>query len=190
MQIDSQSAANLPVPGYKQLWPWIVFGLPGLSVIIGFTLYFIANYWNVNSIVAGDYSKDGRGVELLVGRQKHAESLGLSAQATVRQGVVSVKLSAAQEKDLPAAIRLTVIHPTQDRFDQFVLLQKAQDGIYSGSIEPLHTSRWQFQLEDESRAWRMTGYAYIPEGTEAEVPISPFQSGHIDQAKSVKPSNL
>jgi hypothetical protein len=174
MQMDSQTTINQPVPGYKQGWPWFLFGLPAISVVVGITLYSFANFWSVNSIVAGDYSKDGKGVELLVDRQKHAQSLGLSAHATVRGDVVSVRLSAAQEKDLPTAVRLSIFHPTQDKYDQLVLLQKEQDGTYSGSIKSLHTSRWQFQLEDESRAWRMIGSAYIPAETEMEVSIAPF----------------
>jgi hypothetical protein len=178
MHTDSQTPVNLP--GYKQGWPWFLFGLPAISVVIGITLYCTANFAHVNSIVAGDYSKDGKGVELLVDRQNHAQSLGLSAHATVSGSVVSVRLSAAQEKDLPAAVRLTVIHPTQGRYDQLVLLQKEQDGTYLGSIKALHSSRWQFQLEDDSRVWRMTGSAYIPAEAEVEVSIKPFQSSHID----------
>jgi hypothetical protein len=181
MSVDSQTAVNQP--GYKQGWPWFLFGLPAISVVVGTTLYIIANYWNVNSIVAGDYSKDGKGVELRIDRQLHAKSQGLSAHAMVRAGAISVKLSAAQESDLPAALRLSIIHPTQDRFDQKVLLQKEEDGVYLGPIKPLHVSRWEFQLEDESRTWRMTGFAYIPSdniSTETEVSITPFQSSHVD----------
>jgi hypothetical protein len=192
MPVDSQMADNQP--GYKQGWPWFLFGLPAISVVVGITLYIIANYWNVDSIVASDYSKDGKGVELRVERQLHAQSLGLLAHATVRENAVSVKLSATQEKDLPAVVRLTIIHPTQDRFDQLVLLQKEQDGSYSGPIKSLHASRWQFQLEDESRTWRMTGNVEIPvevEVTPAEVGvlIKPFQSSHINQAKQIRPSD-
>jgi hypothetical protein len=111
----------------------------------------------------------------------------------VRADAVSVKLSALQEKDLPAVVRLTIVHPTQARFDQQVLLQKEEDGVYSGSVKPLHVSRWEFQLEDESRAWRMTGFAYVSSGnssTETEVSIMPFPSSHGDQADPIRPSGL
>ena len=84
-------------------------------------------------------------------------------------------------------LHLTIVHPTQDRFDQHVLLQGEGDGVYSGPLKPLEASRWQFELEDESRVWRMTGIASIP--TETDVSIEPFQSGNINQAKSVRPSD-
>ena len=170
--MNSQTLDNQP--WYRQGWPWFLFGLPAVSVVIGITLYVIANNFHVDSIVAGDYTKDGKGVEIYAERGRLAQSLGLSAHAKVREDSISVQLSAAQEKNLPTVLRLTIIHPTQDRFDQHVLLQKGEDGVYSGAIKPLHHSRWQFRLEDESRVWSMTGDATIP--TETEVSIKPFQS--------------
>ncbi|MDR2926558.1 MAG: FixH family protein [Azoarcus sp.] len=179
-------AADLQIevvePWYRNGWPWFLFGVPAVSVVVGISLYIIANYWNVDSLVAGDYSKDGRGVAVLIDKQKTAESLGLSAQATVSGTQVSVKLGALHEKDLPPTLRLAIVHPTQDRFDQQVLLQKGEADVYSGQVMPLHDSRWQFQLEDESRTWRMLGNANIP--TETVVSIKPFQPGRISQAES------
>jgi len=173
MAMNSQALDNQP--WYRHFWPWFLFGLPALSVVLCTSLFFIANHWNVNSIVAGDYSKDGRGVEIRTERFRYAQNLGLSAHATVREDMISIKVSAADEKDLPEVLRLAIIHPTQDRFDQHVLLQKGEGGVYSGPIKLLHASRWRFQLENESREWRMTGDAYVP--TETEVSIKPFQSG-------------
>ena len=184
MTVNSQS---LNQPWYKQGWPWFLFGLPAVSVLVGISLYVIANTWNVDSIVTDDYFKEGKAVTILIDRQKNAQSLGLSAQATLRDGSISVKLSATQEKDLPPMLHLAIVHPTQDRFDQHVLLQSEGNGVYSGPIKPLEASRWQFELEDESRVWRMTGIASIP--TETDVSIEPFQSGNINQAKSVRPSD-
>jgi hypothetical protein len=174
-------------PWYRQGWPWFLFGLPAISVVVCTALYIIANYWNVDSLVTDDIYKDGKGIEILIGRREHAQSLGLSAYASVRESSISIKMSAAQKKDLPAAIRLVIIHPTRDKFDQHVLLQKEQDDVYSGPIKPLHASRWLFQLEDESQAWRMTGEANIP--TEMEVLIEPFLSNRVNQTESTKPSD-
>ena len=194
MTVGSQTLDNQP--WYRQGWPWFLFGLPAVSVVVGISLYVIANVWEVDSIVAGDYAKDGKGVELREERFRHAQSLGLSARATVREDSVSIKLSAAHEKDLPAVLRLNIIHPTRDKFDQHVLLQK-EGGVYSGSIQPLKPLgvsrreriqlRWLFQLEDETRAWSMIGDANIP--TETEVSIEPFHSGRINPAESIRPSD-
>jgi len=172
MEMNSQTLDNQP--WYQQGWPWFLFGLPAVSVVVGITLYVIANTFNVDSIVSGDYTKDGKGVEIYAGRVGLAQSLGLSAHAKVREDSISVELSAAQEENLPTVLRLTIVHPTQDRFDQHVLLQKGEDGAYSGEIKPLGVGRWQFRLEDESQAWSMSGRAHIP--TETEVSIKPSES--------------
>lgn len=177
----ANSQMDVIEPWYRNGWPWFLFGVPAVSVVVGISLYIIANYWNVDSLVAGDYSKDGRGVAVIIDKQKAAERLGLSAQATVSDTTVSVELVASHEKDFPQTLRLDIVHPTQDRFDQQVLLQKGEAGVYSGQIMRLRDSRWQFQLEDESRTWRMIGNATIP--TETVVSIKPFQPGRINQAE-------
>jgi hypothetical protein len=175
-------------PWYEQFWPLFLFGLPAVSVVVGISLVFIAKFWHVDSMVVDEYIKDGKAIALLNGKFEAAQNMGLSAHATVRGDTISVRLSAAQEKDLPEVVQLAVIHPTQDRFDQRVELQKGQDGMYSGAIVPLRASRWEFQLEDGSRTWRMTGYAYIPAQTEVSIPINPFRPGNINKADSVRPS--
>jgi hypothetical protein len=172
MEMNSQTLDTQP--WYRQGWPWFLFGLPALSVVIGITLYTIANTQHVDSIVSDDYTKYGKGVEIYDGRVRLAQSLGLSAHAKVREDSISVEMSAAQEENLPTVLRLTIIHPTQDRFDQHVLLQKGEDGVYSGEIKSLHASRWRFRLEDESRAWSMSGEANVP--TVTEVSIKPSES--------------
>jgi len=195
MTMNSQAIDNQP--WYRQGWPWFLFGLPAVSVVVGITLYVIANTWHVDSVVAGDYAKDGKGVEMRHERSMLAQSLGLSAHAAVREDAISVEMSATQEKDLPAEIRLSIIHPTQDVYDQHVLLKRGEDGVYSGPIKPLwplgfdsrrqFQHRWLFQLEDETRAWSMTGDANIP--TETEVSIKPFHSVRINPAESIRPSD-
>ena len=187
MALDSRVLGNLP--WYRQFWPWFLFGLPAVSVVVGLSLLFIATHWNVDSVVTDDYRKEGKGVTVSVEKQKHAQSLGLSAHAMLREDSISVKLSAVQGMNLPLKLHLTIFHPSQDRFDQYVLLQREEDGVYSGPLKPLEATAkpWKFQLEDESRAWRMIGNANTP--AEAEVSIEPFLSGSINQAKSIRPSD-
>ncbi|MCL2644067.1 MAG: FixH family protein [Betaproteobacteria bacterium] len=162
-------------PWYKQGWPWFLFGLPAVSVVVGISLYVIANTQHVDSIVTDEYLKHGKGLTILIEKQKNAESLGLSAHATLREGSISIKLSATEEKDFPAMLHLNIVHPTQDRFDQHILLQSEGDGVYSGPLKPLEATHWLFKLEDESQTWRMVGDASTP--AETEVSIGPFQSG-------------
>ncbi|MDR2261749.1 MAG: FixH family protein [Azoarcus sp.] len=170
------------VPWYRQGWPWFLIALPATAVVAGgITLWFALRDWD--GLVSDDYYKEGQAIVKTVGRLKRAREMGLSARALVRDGAISVELSAARETELPPELHLAIIHPAHGRFDQRVVLPRREDGLYSGKIAPLGAGRWRFQLEDklkderelrnenESRSWRMDGTANLP--TETEVFIGP-----------------
>src|SRR5690606_32616969 len=100
-------------------------------------------------------------------------TLGLVADLKVRSESVRIELSALHADDLPERAILTVIHPTRDGQDQEIIMT-GSGGVYEGRLAPLSTGRWLFQLEDESRSWRMNGAAYLP--TETEIRIDPSSS--------------
>ncbi|MDR2032794.1 MAG: FixH family protein [Azoarcus sp.] len=183
MNLPMTDASN--VPWYRQGWPWFLIALPATAVAAGIaTLWFAVQDWD--GLVSDDYYKEGLAVVKTVGRLERAREMGLSARAWVRDGAVSVDLSAALEVDLPPELHLAIIHPAHSRFDQRVVLHRGEDGLYSGKIAPLGVGRWRFQLEDklkderelrnenESRSWRMDGIANLP--TETEVFIGPSDS--------------
>jgi hypothetical protein len=170
-------------PWYRQGWPWFLIALPATAVVAGIvTLYKAWNSWD--GLVSDDYYKEGQAVVKVVDRLEHAREMSLSARAQVRDGAISVELSAARKNDLPDMLYLTIVHPTHSGFDQQVLLQRGQDGLYSGEIAPLRAGRWRFRLENslkserelknEPRSWRMDGIANLP--TETEILIEPSNS--------------
>lgn len=157
-------------PWYQQVWPWLLMTPPALAVVFGIVFFIIASR-TFDGLVADDYYKEGMTVVKLIDKHKRAQELGLSAHASVRADTMSIALSVAPEKELsvaalPAALHLTIIRPTHSGFDQQVLLQKGQDGLYSGAFAPLIAGKWRFQIEDESRTWRMEGIANLPAETE------------------------
>lgn len=159
-------------PWYKQGWPWFLIALPATAVIAGFiTLAIAINTWD--GLVVDDYYKEGRAIVQTIGRTERAKELGLSAQLRVRTDSLRIDLSAAKLEDLPQSIRLTIAHPTRGGSDQELFLS-GPGGVFEGAIKPLSTGRWLFQLEDESRSWRMNGTAYLP--TETEIRVDPFGS--------------
>jgi hypothetical protein len=165
---------NIPEePWYKQGWPWFLISFPALAVVGGIiTVVYAVNSWD--GLVADDYYKEGQMVVEVIDRLELARKQGLSAHATLRDDHVSVELTAAQKENLPDVLHLTVVHPTHSGSDQQVVLKKESDGLYSGELAPLRAGLWRFQIEDESRSWRMNGAANIP--TETEVLIQPSDS--------------
>ena len=161
-----------PAPWYRQGWPWFLIALPATAVIAG-TITAIIAVRTFDGMVVDDYYKEGKAIMQTLGRVERAHELGLAAQLSIRSDFIRVELSAPSVESVPARIILTVIHPTRDGADQELVLESVQ-GVYAGSLAPLSTGRWLFQIEDESRSWRMNGAAYLP--TETEIRIDPSSS--------------
>jgi len=161
-----------PTPWYRQGWPWFLIALPATAVVAGIITLVIAAR-TFDGMVVDDYYKEGRAIVQTLDRVERASALGLVADLKLRSESVRIELSALHADDLPVRAILTVIHPTRDGQDQEIIMTGA-GGVYEGRLAPLSTGRWLFQLEDESRSWRMNGAAYLP--TETEIRIDPSSS--------------
>jgi hypothetical protein len=161
-----------PSPWYRQGWPWFLIALPATAVVAGIITLIIAAR-TFDGMVVDDYYKEGRAIVQTLDRVERASTLGLVADLKVRSESVRIELSALHADDLPERAILTVIHPTRDGQDQEIIMT-GSGGVYEGRLAPLSTGRWLFQLEDESRSWRMNGAAYLP--TETEIRIDPSSS--------------
>lgn len=161
-----------PTPWYRQGWPWFLIALPATAVIAG-TITAVIAVRTFDGMVVDDYYNEGKAIVQTLGRVERAHELGLAAHLSIRSESIRVELSATSSESLPARILLTVIHPTRGGVDQELLLDSEQ-GVFKGRLAPLSTGRWLFQIEDESRSWRMNGAAYLP--TETEIRINPSSS--------------
>jgi uncharacterized protein len=107
-------------------------------------------------LVADDYYKQGKAINMTLTRDVAAQALGYRARLDLTaDGRVALHFAAA----VPAAntLRLLLHHPTRAGFDREILLARAADGSYSAAMPPIDASRWQVTLEDDSRTWRLTG---------------------------------
>ncbi len=157
---------------YRQGWPWFLIALPAIAVIAGIaTLVIAIRSWD--GLVVDDYYKEGNAIVQTIERTTHARELGLSALVQVRSERLRVQLTARDRADLPSGLIVTISHPTRTGLDQ-VLTLSGKDGVYEGDMKTLAAGRWLFQLEDESRVWRMNGAAYLP--TETEIRMDPSSS--------------
>lgn len=161
-----------PTSWYRQGWPWFLIALPATAVVAGIVTLVIAAR-TFDGMVVDDYYKEGKAIVQTLGRTERAQELGLVARLKIRSESIRVELSAADAANLPSRIILTVIHPTRDGADQALVLD-ARGGVFEGRPALLSTGRWLFQIEDESRSWRMNGAAYLP--TETDIRIDPSSS--------------
>ena len=142
-------------PWYREPWPWLLMAGPAIVVVAGFFTLALA-IQSADGLVADDYYKQGKAINMTLTRDARARELGYRAQVTLNaNGQVALRF----EDALPTAgaLKLTLHHPTRAGFDREILLARAVDNSYTAAMPPIDASRWSMTLEDEARTWRLTG---------------------------------
>ncbi len=162
--------ATNPEPWYRHFWPWVLIGLPLAAVLAGITTLFVAMD-EPDSLVVGDYYKQGLAINRTLAREDAARALGIKGQ--LRIDVASGDIALVLEDQggvLFDALRLELIHATRDKHDRQVLLVALGDGRYGGELqEPLNLGGWSVHLEPADEAWRISGRAHVTTDKVAEI---------------------
>jgi hypothetical protein len=155
--------AAATTPWYREPWPWLLMAGPAIVVVAGFvTLGFAIQ--SSDGLVADDYYKQGKAINMTLSRDARARELGYQARiALAPDGHIALTFVAAAPPS--AQLHLTLHHPTRSGFDREVLLARAADGSYAAAMPAIDTARWTMTLEDEGRAWRLTGDWATTSGT-------------------------
>ena len=156
-----------PTPWYRQRWPWLLMVMPGISLVLGGVLLYLAITTN-DGLVVDDYYRQGRAIDQTIARSVVAAEQGLAAEVGVRAEEIRIALDAKQGVELPPELIVTIIHPTRAGFDQVLRLPRV-DGQYAGPIAPMSLGRWHVQIEDPERAWRLHGDVRIPDETQVRI---------------------
>ena len=155
--ISANPTAN---PWYREPWPWLLMAGPAIVVVAGFvTLGFAIE--SSDGLVADDYYRQGKTINMTIHRDQRARELGYRAQLVISGGGKRVSLGFAAAAPALSPLRLTLSHPTRSGYDREVLLARGGDGRYGAAFPALEDARWKLTLEDESRAWRLTG-TWVP----------------------------
>jgi uncharacterized protein len=146
-----------PNPWYRQPWPWLLMAGPAIVVVAGFVTLGLA-IQSADGLVADDYYKQGKAINMTLTRDARAQALGYRARLDLTaDGRLALSFVAAA----PAmnTLRLLLHHPTRAGFDREILLARTADGSYTAAMPRIDVSRWHMTLEDDSRTWRLTGDA-------------------------------
>jgi len=147
-------------PWYRHPWPWLLMAGPFIVVVAGVITVYLAVVSN-DGLVRDDYYKEGLAVNQTSARDRKARELELNAQLMRgddgRQ--IRILLRAKPGTVLPAEIRLGLAHPTRPGVDQDLVLaaDAGQAPTYSGELAAPLAGRWLVTLEDDTKAWRLTG---------------------------------
>ncbi|RMG59777.1 MAG: nitrogen fixation protein FixH [Gammaproteobacteria bacterium] len=143
-------------PWYRHGWLWFVIALPLSAVIAGLTTVYIAAS-DPDSLVVDDYYKEGLAINSVLDRERSARQMGLRGDLMIAGDRLRVTLLAARPLDALDRIEVRFIHPTRDRFDQTVELERIGPGVYEGSLDKLVPTRWYVHVLDPDESWRLEG---------------------------------
>jgi hypothetical protein len=162
MNMTAMTSKQDSGPWYREPWPWILMSGPFVVVIAAFASAWIALSTS-DGLVADDYYKQGLSVGETIARSDRAAELGLSARMklTVEGATVSLAASANGQFSLPAAIRVTLSHPTRAGLDQAVVLP-LQGTVYGGKLRLPAAGHWLILIEDDVKSWRLMGSVVLP----------------------------
>lgn len=147
-------------PWYRQFWPWFIIGILVFAVVIGLGLLFIA-IANQDSMVRDNYYKEGRAINMHLGRDHLARELGLQASFSIDAltGEISLILD-GQLQPMPSALQLDLMSPTHAERDMQVQLYQVSDNQYAGQLAHSLSGRVYVDLSDPQlpgeNGWRLT----------------------------------
>ncbi|MEJ2766118.1 FixH family protein [Photobacterium sp. MCCC 1A19761] len=147
-------------PWYKHFWPWFVFSIPAISIIYSLTAVYIFSQNQVD-LVAEDYYKKGKAINLDLSRLRVADALQLKASVSVAESDIVVNFNKGELKSNPN-LRVTFTHRTLANKDFTQMVSPDLKGAYRFSApEPLQ-GPWFVELEPFDGDWMLQGRITLP----------------------------
>ncbi|PAW10876.1 hypothetical protein B6K85_10090 [Vibrio sp. V1B] len=147
-------------PWYKQFWPWFLIILP-LTVVIWTIVTVIVFANNSVSLVAEDYYKKGKGINIDISKMNVARDLGLNATVSSDDNTVVISFNKGELPHFPA-LTATFTHRTLPDRDFTKLLTADAKGNYRLTQEDSIQGPWFVELEPHNKEWMIQGRVEFP----------------------------
>lgn len=159
----------LGAPWYAQVWPWVLIGLPALSVAVS-VLTLVLALGAADPVVGDDWYKRGLAINQDLDRATAAARLGIAATIAIDQA--DDALVVTLDRDAPdEALTLELQHPTLAARDRRFLLAPAGGRAYRAELGAMPAGRWYVVLAPASGAWRIAASLVLaPEAPARLVP--------------------
>ena len=155
-------------PWYKQFWPWFLIALPATVVVASFVTLGIFSKNSV-SLVAEDYYKKGKGINVDISRVNVTKELGLKASVHSEGNAVVIEFDKGQLEHYPA-ITAMFAHRTLPDHDFTKLVTSDARGVYRFTLDDALQGPWFVELTPHDEEWLIQGRIEFP--TSAAVQLS------------------
>ncbi|AUI86124.1 hypothetical protein BS333_06840 [Vibrio azureus] len=147
-------------PWYKQFWPWFLIILP-LTVVVWTIITVIVFANNSVSLVAEDYYKKGKGINIDITKMNVARELGLNAVIASDNETVIVSFTKGKLPYFPA-LTATFTHRTLPDRDFSRVLTADVNGNYRFTREEPINGPWFIELQPHNKEWMIQGRVEFP----------------------------
>ncbi|MBE4586424.1 hypothetical protein BOO29_15955 [Vibrio navarrensis] len=147
-------------PWYKQFWPWFLIILP-LTVVTWTIATVIVFSKNSVSLVAEDYYKKGKGINVDISKIKVAKDLGLNATIASDDTGVTIVFDKGSLAHFPA-LTVTFTHRTLPDRDFTKLLTADAKGVYRLVPDNHIEGPWFVELQPHDQKWLIQGRVTFP----------------------------
>ncbi|ARR44508.1 FixH family protein [Vibrio campbellii] len=147
-------------PWYKQFWPWFLIILP-LTVVVWTIVTVVVFANNSVSLVAEDYYKKGKGINIDISKMNVARDLGLNASVSSDDNTVVIAFNKGELPHFPA-LTATFTHRTLPDRDFTKLLTADAKGNYRLTPEDSIQGPWFVELEPHNKEWMIQGRVEFP----------------------------
>ena len=138
-----------PLPWYREVWFWMVFGPLIFIIVLCAIKVFMAFHYS-DDVVTDNYYKEGRAINQMLQQDEHALALGLTATIRFDRTTHEVLVSIKNANNLPKQILLFMDHPVKKAKDQYLVLHELIKGEYRAELTTLPAFTWYLALVPES----------------------------------------
>lgn len=156
-------------PWYTHRWPWFLMIGPVAVILAGLYTGWLA-FSQQDALVVDDYYKQGKAINQDLRRDQAAANLQLSLN--LRYDPATGRLNGRLLGDAQAIakpVRVRLIHSTRPERDISLDAQPDQSGVFSVALPMLEKARWQVQIENAQRDWRLHGTWMWPQEQTVEI---------------------
>ncbi|MGY0616086.1 FixH family protein [Vibrio sp. FJH11] len=147
-------------PWYKQFWPWFLIILP--LTVISWTIVTVVVFSNNSvSLVAEDYYKKGKGINVDISKMNVARDLSLNANISSESNTVVIHFNKGELAHYPA-LTATFTHRTLPDRDFSKLVTADASGNYRLTLDHEIMGPWFVELQPHDQKWMIQGKVEFP----------------------------